>query len=130
MPRTVQDSAGRVKILALRSRVMSRYTPRALDFFDSLGTVDGKYYPGFNSGDGIHTNNRGHQLLFNRVVAANLTAIPTVLAGDFGSRPVSSHGSRTGLIWDERLGILTLGRPGAGGHAVEFDAQGRQRLRL
>ncbi|MDB5050365.1 MAG: lipolytic protein family [Fibrobacteres bacterium] len=78
VPRSALDSASRQRLLALRTRVLSRYAPRAIDFYDSLGTPDGSYYPGFNSGDGIHTNNRGHKILFDRVVAANMTAAPVV----------------------------------------------------
>jgi lysophospholipase L1-like esterase len=78
VPRSALDSASRQRLLALRTRVLSRYAPRAIDFYDSLGTADGSYVPGFNSGDGIHTNNRGHKILFERVVAANLTGAPVV----------------------------------------------------
>lgn len=130
MPRTAQDSAGRVKILALRARVMDKYKPRAIDFYDSLGDAVGNYYPAFNSGDGIHTNDRGHKLLFNRVVAANFTTVPTVLA----SRPDPRIGSRPAMLWDERLGVLTAGRSGSmaspSGFAPRFDMQGRQRFKL
>lgn len=75
LPRAL-DATGRNKILALRDRILTRYWPRALDFYDSLGDAQGNYVPAFNSGDGIHTNNHGHRLLYERVVAANLIRPP------------------------------------------------------
>jgi lysophospholipase L1-like esterase len=80
LPRAV-DAAKRNMILALRDRIMSRYAPREINFYDSLGDAQGNYYPAFNSGDGIHTNNHGHRLLFERVVAANLMGSVTALGG-------------------------------------------------
>ncbi len=74
-PRTAVDSAKRVRILALRDRVLSRYAPRAIDFYDSLGAADGTMIPKFNSGDGIHPNNLGHAMLFRRMLAANVPGI-------------------------------------------------------
>ncbi|MEO7959858.1 MAG: SGNH/GDSL hydrolase family protein [Fibrobacteria bacterium] len=83
LPRGV-DAAKRSMILALRDRIMSRDAPRAINFYDSLGDAQGNYYPAFNSGDNIHTNNHGHRLLFERVVAASLISSVTALAGSPG----------------------------------------------
>ncbi|MDB5103311.1 MAG: lipolytic protein family [Fibrobacteres bacterium] len=118
LPRTALDSTGRAKILAFRKRVLERYAPRTVDFFDSLGAADGKYLPIYNSGDGIHTNNLGHKLLFNRVVAANLTELPTIIAGRSrglgGSTVARMRLSGNGIL------ILAAGLPQSG-----IDARGR-----
>ena len=74
-PRTANDSAKRKLVLALRDRILSRYAPRAIDFYDSLGGADGAMFAQYNSGDGIHPNNPGHALLFRRVAAANIPGI-------------------------------------------------------
>lgn len=122
MPRSAQDSAGRRKILALRSRIMQRYAPQALDFYDSLGMADGTFFPAFNSGDGIHTNNRGHLLLFRRVVAADLVTVPTALASGRGARTGFSGGRRDLRFRGDGMGILTVGRLGT---SARLDLQGR-----
>jgi lysophospholipase L1-like esterase len=124
LPRNI-DSIGRKKILAFRSRILTRYAPRALDFYDSLGLPDGSYNPAYNSGDGIHTNDRGHLLLFQRLVAANLTALPSfVIQSNPRFGPI--QGRHSGLIWDERIG----GSPFSNrvGSLILYDMQGRQRL--
>lgn len=124
MPRSVQDSAGRLKILALRSRIMQRYAPRAVDFYDSLGMPDGRFHPAFNSGDGIHTNNRGHMLLFKRVVAADFVTVPTALAAADGS-PIGFPGSRRAFLQrGDGMAVLTARRIGT---SIRVDLQGRQR---
>lgn len=80
VPRTAFDAAKRKQLLALRDRMLARFAPRALDFYDSLGDADGNYLPGWNAGDGIHTNDKGHALLFRRVTAANLTSVVVAVA--------------------------------------------------
>ena len=134
MPRTTQDSAGRKKIVALRARIMQRYAPQALDFYDSLGMPDGTYYPAFNSGDGIHTNNRGHLLLYKRVVAANLTVVPAALASESRSR-LRPHAAASAYLpyfhLDPGSGTRSIGLygvGGAGGAGFGFDARGRLRV--
>ncbi len=112
MPRTNLDSTGHMKILAFRKRVLERYAPRAIDFFDSLGAPDAQYIPAFNSGDGTHTNDRGHKILFQRVVAANLTGISTAVAFNGDASETMGWGGATGalprLILDARHGRLLL----------------------
>ncbi|MBW8889656.1 MAG: SGNH/GDSL hydrolase family protein [Fibrobacteres bacterium] len=98
LPRAL-DATGRNKILALRDRIMTRYAPRALNFYDSLGDSQGNYIQAFNSGDGIHTNNHGHRLLYERVVAADLIGSVTFLArGDAAGRAGASAGGN-GAFW-------------------------------
>jgi len=120
MPRNM-DSTGRRKILNFRTWILSRYAPRAIDFFDTLGLADGSFNPNYNSGDGIHTNDRGHLSLYYRVVRANLTDLSTGLLA--GIRP-GSRGFRGGLVWDPRTRILSLG---VAGSFARFDIQGRIR---
>jgi len=92
------DAAKRSMILALRDRIMSRYAPRAINFYDSLGDAQGNYYPAFNSGDSIHTNNHGHRLLYGRVVAADLVGSVTALAGATGAGRAGESAAGTGLF--------------------------------
>jgi lysophospholipase L1-like esterase len=97
LPRAL-DATGRNKILALRDRIMTRYAPRALNFYDSLGDDQGNYIQAFNSGDGIHTNNHGHRLLYERVVAADLIGSVTSLAGAGDAWRASRSAAGSGVI--------------------------------
>jgi lysophospholipase L1-like esterase len=120
VPRSQLDSAGRMEILAFRKRTLERYAPRVIDFFEGLGAPDGKYLAQYNSGDGVHTNNRGHQLLFNKVVAANLTSQPTtVLAASSEDGRVSIQRRAAVIGWNGGA-VFTDGRSPFG-----FDPRGR-----
>lgn len=103
LPRTPLDAAHRKQLLDLRVRILSRFAPRAIDFYDSLGDANGAYLSAFNSGDGIHTNDRGHKLLFQRVVAANLTGT----AVDLGRPYVASQRAAAPILsWDACCGMV------------------------
>jgi lysophospholipase L1-like esterase len=126
VPRTSLDETGRAEVLALRTRIMQRYAPRAIDFFDGLGEADGKYIQAYNSGDGIHTNNRGHELLFKKVVAANLTQLssPILAQAGIAGAPAEARGALLRRSGNGML-ILTGGLSG-GGLSVRSDARGRR----
>ena len=115
VPRTAFDAAKRKELLALRDRILTRFAPHAINFYDSLGDAEGNYLPGWGAGDGIHTNDKGHALLFRRVVAANLTSAAMALAPRF--RPEAG------------LPVLLAGPAGAGPvlalPAGRFDLRGR-----
>jgi len=129
LPRAL-DTTGRDKILALRDRIITRYAPRALNFYDSLGDAQGNYIQAFNSGDGIHTNNHGHRLLYERVVAADLIGSVTSLAraGDAWRAGTSADGS--GMVPSSDPGrygqgqMLFFGPGGPGFHDVRGRSTG------
>lgn len=116
LPRTAVDSAKRKMVLALRTRILSRYAPRALDFYQGLGDAAGAFVPAYNSGDGVHPNNAGHSLLFNRVVAADLPG---------HSLPISKMPRRAGMAqgtarWEYGSGghLMWIFRDGTRGDAL------------
>ena len=119
LPRTALAADKRKLLLELRDRILARYAPRAINFYDSLGDADGNYYAGFNSGDGIHTNDKGHKILFNRVVAANLTGISTGIAALRAYARDGIHPPT--LLLDNGRGMLVV----AGPAGARFDASGR-----
>jgi lysophospholipase L1-like esterase len=125
LPRSAVDAPKRAMLLALRDRILSRYAPRALDFYDSLGDGQGNYYPAFNSGDGIHTNNHGHRLLCERVVAADLIgAAATSIRDRRGAVTAASLGKAGSLperIWKGQDQIMLLGP----GMDIPRDIRGR-----
>lgn len=118
LPRTPLDAARRKLLLDLRARILSRYAPRAIDFYDGLGDAEGAYLAAYNSGDGVHTNNRGHKLLFERVAAANLIGAGVGLAPAYSLR---QGPAALILSWDARRGLILST---AGGR---FDPLGRYR---
>lgn len=62
-----------VKIqLDTRDSILSRFGDHAIDVWTGLADTMGWILPAYNSGDGVHLNNAGHRILFERVVALNL----------------------------------------------------------
>ncbi|WP_020567754.1 SGNH/GDSL hydrolase family protein [Neolewinella persica] len=51
----------------VRDSILSIYGDFAIDFWNGLAAESGFILPEFNSGDGVHLNNAGHRLLFERV---------------------------------------------------------------
>ncbi len=51
-----------------------RFGDQTINFWDGLAGPDGTVNPRYNSGDGIHLNNAGHALLFERMAAKNIPA--------------------------------------------------------
>ncbi|MBK9335796.1 MAG: SGNH/GDSL hydrolase family protein [Lewinellaceae bacterium] len=51
-----------------------RYGDQVINFWEGLAGPDGTVNSRYNSGDGIHLNNAGHALLFERMAAKNIPA--------------------------------------------------------
>lgn len=78
-PRNLNDTKRLIQI-EMRDSTFSHFGDFAIDFWSGLANDDGTIKSIFNSGDGIHLNNAGHRILFNRVVDANVyekTIFPT-----------------------------------------------------
>jgi lysophospholipase L1-like esterase len=56
----------------VKDEILSIYTDKAIDFWNGIADVDGKILPNLDFGDGIHLNNDGHNILFNRVLNKNI----------------------------------------------------------
>jgi len=92
-PRNSDDSA-KVKIrLHMRQWIMDRYAPHGLDFYDSLGDANGKYFPDLDAGDGTHYNNKAHAIVFRKLVAANIPGLPTIAL--LGASAALGYGAST-----------------------------------
>lgn len=76
------DATGRANLIAMRDSTFARYGNRALDFWTGLARPDGSLDPRFDVGDGIHLNNAGHRLLFQRAVEAGIVQTLTSHAPD------------------------------------------------
>jgi lysophospholipase L1-like esterase len=55
------------KQIAVKDSLLARFGANAIDFWTGIADSNGLIYPAFNSGDGVHLNDAGHQLLFQRV---------------------------------------------------------------
>ncbi|MEQ1745369.1 MAG: SGNH/GDSL hydrolase family protein, partial [Saprospiraceae bacterium] len=54
-----------------------RFEGQIVNFWESLAMPDGRLTPRYDSGDGIHLNNAGHALLFEKIAAPDIWAKTT-----------------------------------------------------
>jgi lysophospholipase L1-like esterase len=66
-PRNMADSLRQWQ-MSMRDSVESRLGDRSIDFWRGLASASGGILPEYDGGDGIHLNDRGHRILFERVV--------------------------------------------------------------
>jgi sugar lactone lactonase YvrE/lysophospholipase L1-like esterase len=75
-PRNFTDASQRTNLMVMRDSIISRYSnkewTRVIDFWNGLSDASGNILPAYNSGDGVHLNNKGHRLLYERVVEAHV----------------------------------------------------------
>jgi lysophospholipase L1-like esterase len=65
---------GRDNLMAMRDSTHSRFAEKAIDFWTGLAQPDGRIDSAFNSGDGVHLNDAGHEMLFRRVMDADVVS--------------------------------------------------------
>jgi len=66
-PRNFTNSTQMNLLLAMVDSSFTRYSNVVVDFWNGLSQTNGYIKPEYNSGDGIHLNNAGHQVLFERM---------------------------------------------------------------
>src|SRR5215203_1745173 len=73
-PRSQFDFSMRQALRECVDSVNNSFGANAINFWDDLATNDGQFNlrPEVNSGDGVHANNLGHRLLFERVREKNI----------------------------------------------------------
>ena len=64
--------AGKTNLIHVKDWIFAAFPDRSLDFWTTIANADGSINATYGSGDGIHLNNAGHQILYNRVVASRL----------------------------------------------------------
>ena len=79
-PRNFSNSAQITVQTTVRDSIQSKYGLFAIDFWNGIATTGGTIDPFYDSGDGVHLNNFGHGVLFQRVVDEN---IPGFLLGSY-----------------------------------------------
>lgn len=65
-PRNLDDD-GRSLLTQMRDSTYARWGDDVIDFWTGLATDDGRLHPDYDVGDGIHLNDAGHALIFDRV---------------------------------------------------------------
>jgi len=79
--------AQRQNLMAMRDSTFARFGSKAIDFWNGLANADGTIQSQFDIGDGIHLNNAGHRLLFQRVVGARIWEVLTDVKESFDGLP-------------------------------------------
>lgn len=74
-PREFSGNAARIQIqLDMIDSTYARFGDFAIDFWTGLGDSTSAPDPAYDSGDGVHLNDAGHKILFDRVIGAGVDA--------------------------------------------------------
>lgn len=73
-PRNFRDSERRNGQWELHQALMKRYKKQAIDFWTKVSTPEHRVRQQLDAGDGVHLNDKGHELLYKRVRSSNLLA--------------------------------------------------------
>lgn len=65
-PRNLDDEK-RGRLMAMRDTTHARWPEHAVDFWTTIAAADGTIAAEYDSGDGIHLNDSGHAILFDRI---------------------------------------------------------------
>ncbi len=71
-PRNFGAQAQRDSQIAMKNWIIATYPKMYINFWDGIAETNGQIIPAYNSGDGVHLNNAGHRLIFQRVVQSNM----------------------------------------------------------
>lgn len=77
-PRNTLDSRGRSDQVIMMNWVLARFGSHAIDFWHDVTDGEGLMLEELDSGDGVHLNDVGHAILFNRVLAAGAHSSATL----------------------------------------------------
>ncbi|WP_157804928.1 SGNH/GDSL hydrolase family protein [Confluentibacter lentus] len=85
------SSASNIQIQRdVKDQILSIYADKSISFWDGIADVDGKILSNLDAGDGIHLNNDGHAILFNKVLNKNI-AETTCLGGSLGIEEITTN---------------------------------------
>ncbi len=79
-PRDAFDAAEVQTQKDVRDAITSFYADKAIDFWTDITGVDDKILPLLSYADGIHLNNSGHNILFNKVLNKNIDVTACITA--------------------------------------------------
>lgn len=95
-PRNFSSQSQLDALMAMRDSTWSRYGSMAIDFWTEIALSTGYINPLYNSGDGIHLNNAGHRIIYERAAAK---VIPAVLPVELSSFTASEVNGGIRLEW-------------------------------
>jgi lysophospholipase L1-like esterase len=72
-PRNMADSLRQWQ-MTMRDSVLHRLGDYSIDFWSGIASASGEILPAFDSGDGIHLNDRAHRMLADRVIQKQIPA--------------------------------------------------------
>lgn len=150
-PRNASDTV-LTNLMTMRDWITSTYGTYALDFWTTVANADGTINDTYSYGDGIHLNNQGHDVLYNRVLTRDILAelcastanvAPTVNAGadqaitlptnsvTLTGTATDSDGSVASYAWSEVSGgAATITTPTSATTTVTGLVQGVYTFRL
>ncbi|GEM_PF-1776890 len=70
-PRNLSSASSRQMQIDIKNATIQTYPNNYIDFWTDIAESDGTIKPAYDSGDGIHLNNAGHEILYNRVVGVS-----------------------------------------------------------
>ncbi len=70
---------------AVRDAIFDMYGEFAIDFWNGVATDEGTIMPSLDSGDGIHLNDMGHDILYSRVIDKQLDTLCNAISTDIPS---------------------------------------------
>lgn len=71
-PRNFSSQIQRNNLIEMKDSIKSIFKLNSVDVFTSLANADGTIKSIYNSGDGIHLNDAGHKIIFDKFVAAKV----------------------------------------------------------
>lgn len=74
-PRNFTNPAQLQNLIDVRTAILNTYGDKAVNIFDELANPNGTIKPQYNSGDGIHVNDAGHNYIYQQIVASGIANI-------------------------------------------------------
>ncbi|NIJ46420.1 lysophospholipase L1-like esterase [Wenyingzhuangia heitensis] len=71
-PRNFSAPADIQKQIDVKDGILSAYGTKTINFWTNIAETDGTILASLNSGDGVHLNDAGHALLFDKVLATDI----------------------------------------------------------
>jgi glucose/arabinose dehydrogenase len=93
--------AMREKLAQIKDAIIQRFgVDRTINFWDGMyNPADGTILPIYSAGDGIHFNNAGHRVLFERVLAKNVFDLSLPNQGEYRSNVATSGNWSAAASW-------------------------------
>ncbi|MCK6603423.1 MAG: GDSL-type esterase/lipase family protein [Ignavibacteriaceae bacterium] len=96
-PRNFSSQSQLDALMAMRDSTWSRYGSMAVDFWTEIALSTGYINPLYNSGDGIHLNNAGHRIIYQRAAAK---VIPEIVPVELVRFSAAESESAVKLSWE------------------------------